>query len=209
MNELKLLCVALGIEADEAFARRFEGLGGARGLMATGADVLDLRPAQRRRLEAILELAAALAAPTALPDAIRGPEDVVAWLAPKITHALQESFWVVMLDARGRPIAREEVARGTLTACLVHPREVFAPAIRRRAASIVLVHNHPSGDVEPSDEDVALTERLTELGVLVGIPVVDHVVVGGGRFRSLGGPQTPLSSARDSRVVGLDRSASG
>ena len=82
-------------------------------------------------------------------------------------------------------IAELRISEGTLTAALVHPREVFAPAIRLAAAALVLVHNHPSGDPTPSAEDAALTERLRRAGELIGIRVLDHVVVGQGRFVSL------------------------
>ena len=77
------------------------------------------------------------------------------------------------------------VSEGSLTAALVHPREVFAPAIRAAAAALVLIHNHPSGDPTPSAEDSAITERLRQVGELVGIRVLDHVVVGRGRWVSM------------------------
>lgn len=87
-----------------------------------------------------------------------------------------ENFFVLMLDARGRVQSVKRIATGTLTACLVHPREVFGPAIRAHAAQIVLGHNHPSEDPTPSPDDLTLTERVSEAGDLLGIPVVDHVV---------------------------------
>jgi DNA repair protein RadC len=90
---------------------------------------------------------------------------------------MRESFHVLMLDGRHRLIALEEVSVGTLTASLVHPREVFRGAIRHAAASILLVHNHPSGDPSPSAEDRAVTERLYGAGELLGISVIDHVIV--------------------------------
>src|SRR5262249_61634703 len=81
----------------------------------------------------------------------------------------------LLLDGRNRLRAEIVVSEGTLTTALVHPREVFAPAIRDRAAALILVHNHPSGDPTPSSEDVALTERLRQVGEVVGIRVLDHV----------------------------------
>jgi DNA repair protein RadC len=89
----------------------------------------------------------------------------------------RETFWVLLLDGRNR--LRDElcVSVGTLTAALVHPREVFGPAVRSGAASVILVHNHPSGDPTPSAEDVDLTRRLVQAGDLIGISVLDHVIV--------------------------------
>src|SRR5258707_90132 len=88
----------------------------------------------------------------------------------------------VVRDGGNRLRAEICVSEGTLTTALVHPREVFAPAIRDRAAALILVHNHPSGDPTPSSEDVALTDRLRQVGEVVGIRVLDHVVVGQGRY---------------------------
>ncbi len=129
---------------------------------------------------------------------------MVRYLAPRLAPLPVETFWVVMLDARGRPLGESQVGLGTLSACLVHPREVFAPALRARAASVVLVHNHPSGDPAPSEEDVALTVRLAEVGDLMGIPLLDHVVVGRAGHRSIGGAATlaPRAAADPARTRG-------
>jgi len=89
------------------------------------------------------------------------------------------------LDARNQKIARETVSIGTLTMSLVHPREVFEPAIARSAAHIILAHNHPSGDPEPSHEDIRVTEQLQEAGKILGIAILDHVVVASAGFKSM------------------------
>jgi DNA repair protein RadC len=91
--------------------------------------------------------------------------------------AIQEEFHIVTLDTKHKPIHRHFITRGTLDASLVHPREVFRPAIRDSASAVLLVHNHPSGDPTPSREDHAVTEQLTEAGRLLGITVLDHIVV--------------------------------
>jgi DNA repair protein RadC len=91
----------------------------------------------------------------------------------------------MLLDSKHRLIRPEIVSEGTLTTSLVHPREVFRPAIRESAAAIALAHNHPSGDPEPSADDIAVTRRLLRTGRLVGIPVLDHVVMGHNRWVSL------------------------
>lgn len=97
-----------------------------------------------------------------------------------------EAFGIVILDARNRPVHFRIVSRGTLVASLVHPREVFQPAIKANAASVILFHNHPSGVVAPSPEDKGITRRLSQAGDILGIPVLDHVIVApGGDFHSM------------------------
>ncbi len=96
----------------------------------------------------------------------------------------KERFLTVLVDGKNRVLAEVTVSEGILTASLVHPCEVFAPAIRAAAAGMVLVHNHPSGDPEPSPEDHEVTRRLVAVGDLVGIRVLDHVVIGDGRYVS-------------------------
>jgi DNA repair protein RadC len=90
----------------------------------------------------------------------------------------QEEFVLVTLDTKYRPIRIVRITRGTLDASLVHPREVFRPAILDAAAAVLLVHNHPSGDPTPSKEDIAVTDRLTEAGNIIGVRVLDHLVIG-------------------------------
>ncbi len=119
-----------------------------------------------------------------LGEPVRGGEDVYHYLAPRLAHLRCECFYVLYLDTKGRLLHEQEVSRGTLSSSLVHPREVFAPALLRRAAAIVVAHNHPSGDPEPSADDRTTTRRLQRAGRLLGIELLDHVVVGAGRFTS-------------------------
>ena len=92
---------------------------------------------------------------------------------------------VILQDVKGYVITHEVVSIGSLSHTLVHPREVFYPAIRHKAASIIVAHNHPSGDPEPSDQDYEVTKVLIDSGNLIGIPVHDHLIIGHGRFVSL------------------------
>jgi DNA repair protein RadC len=101
-----------------------------------------------------------------------------------LPRARREHFVVLLLNARHELERRETVSIGSLNASIVHPREVFLPAILHSAASVVLVHNHPSGDPTPSAEDVAITERLRQVGEIMGVRVLDHVVIGHGRYVS-------------------------
>lgn len=116
---------------------------------------------------------------------VRSPDEVFQRLRCRMDGLSQEIFVVLALDVRNAVIDEIEVARGCLTGVEVHPREVFRPLIRMAAAAAVVAHNHPSGDPTPSPEDVFLTRRLREVGDIVGIPVLDHVVVGRGSYVSL------------------------
>lgn len=96
----------------------------------------------------------------------------------RLSSLRKEIFCVLLLDAKHRKLREVQVSEGSLTASIVHPREVFAPAVRDSAAAMILVHNHPSGDPSPSPEDVEITRRLREVGELMGVRVLDHVIVG-------------------------------
>ncbi|MFZ5982695.1 MAG: RadC family protein [Patescibacteria group bacterium] len=117
-------------------------------------------------------------------EMILSPKDVFENLRD-IRDNKREHFVVFFLDARNQEIQKEIISIGTLNASLVHPREVFEPAVRHSAAQILLSHNHPSGDTEPSDDDVEITKRLQEAGKIMGIEVVDHVIVTSNSFLSL------------------------
>jgi DNA repair protein RadC len=116
---------------------------------------------------------------------LRSPEDAGRYLLPRYAARPVETFGLLALDVRHRLRREAVVSVGCLTASLVHPREVFQEAVVSRAAALVLFHNHPSGDPEPSAEDLALTRRLAAAGTLMGIEVLDHLVLGAGRFVSL------------------------
>ena len=118
-----------------------------------------------------------------LPSISR-PADVLTIVAD-IKDRRKEYFVAVFLNARNQVICREDVSVGSLNASLVHPREVFAPAVGSSAASVVLAHNHPSGDVTPSREDIELTRRMVQAGEIMGIEVLDHLIVGAERFLSM------------------------
>ena len=116
---------------------------------------------------------------------MRGPRDVFDRMEPRLRDLPQEEFHALLLSARHSVIREAFITRGILDASLIHPREVFRPAITESAAAIILVHNHPSGDPTPSAEDRAIMKQLSAAGRTVGISVVDHVVIGDGRFVSL------------------------
>jgi DNA repair protein RadC len=195
LSDAELLALLLrtgapGVDALAVASKLLAAHGGLQGLARSDADELPRVPglgrAKRASLRASLELARRLAAGRLEPGtAIRGPADVFRYFHPGLRHARQERFLVVLLDGRHRVLRQELVSQGTLTASLVHPREVFRPALRESAAALVLVHNHPSGDPTPSPEDREITGRLIRAGELLGVPVVDHVVVAERGYASL------------------------
>lgn len=170
--------------ADELLRDGLRGLAGrSPGELAAE---LGLGPAKAARLLGALEMGARLASqPTAEAPVFRAPEDAARWLLPRYAARPVETFGLLALDVRQRLRREAIVSVGCLTSSLVHPREVFQEAIAARAAGLILFHNHPSGDPEPSAEDLALTRRLAAAGTLMGIEVVDHLVLGAGRFVSL------------------------
>ncbi|MGQ0553473.1 MAG: JAB domain-containing protein [Planctomycetota bacterium] len=138
------------------------------------------------RLASALELgrrAARVELPTG--QVVRGLADLEPHLRSMLDGRLKEQFIVVLLDARNRPLRTERVSEGCLTWSVVHPREVFAPAVRESAGAVIVAHNHPSGDPTPSAQDVEVTGRLARAGELLGIPLLDHIVVGRRRCISM------------------------
>lgn len=142
------------------------------------------------RIHASIELAKEIAEPQAkYRPRITGPATAIQYCLTELRalacHGVQEEFWVVTLDTKNQPIANHQITVGTLRNSLVHPREVFRPAIADAANCIIIAHNHPSGDPTPSDQDISVTERLESAAELLGIPVIDHIVVAGDRGLSI------------------------
>jgi DNA repair protein RadC len=195
LSDVELLAVVLGGGAAGAsglaLAHRLLDAAGGLGQL----DRLDrlpsaagrrLGPRRAAALRAAIELGRRAAAePLGIGSPVRDAAAVWAHFRGRLPQLEHEVFYVLLLDGRNRVQTEVRVSEGSLTAALVHPREVFGPAIRAAAAALVLVHNHPSGDPTPSPEDVAITERLRQAGELVGIRVLDHVVVGRGRWVSM------------------------
>lgn len=183
--ELLSLVVRTGDRARDAWTiahATLDRFGGLAGLATASGPELEtvagLGPAKSASLRAAIELARRLVdEPIARGQPVRSPRDVQRHFRGRLRDSQRESFHVLLVDARHRLISTEEVSVGTLTASLVHPREVFRGAIRNAAAALVLVHNHPSGDPSPSAEDRSVTERLRSAGALLGIRVLDHVIV--------------------------------
>ncbi len=113
------------------------------------------------------------------------PESISNYFMEEMRHVKEEKFIVVLLDAKCRMIGYEVISKGSLTASIVHPREVYKTAVQKSAHSIIVLHNHPSGDPSPSREDIQITARLKEVGGIMGIPLLDHIIIGDGSYISL------------------------
>ncbi len=110
-------------------------------------------------------------------EKIKKPETVFNLLKNEIGNKMKENFYILSLTTRNNLISVDKVSTGTLSASLAHPREVFLPAIKNSASTVIIVHNHPSGDTQPSEDDLEITKRLVEAGKILGIDVVDHIIV--------------------------------
>jgi len=192
-NELLAVVIGSGVRAMSALSIAnavLEQAGGLHGLCRVNHQVLcrmkGLGAARAARLLAALELGrrAVVRRPPARLK-LRSPREVAVYLLPIYGGRPIEHFGAVMLDSKHRVLRTVIVSVGALDGTVVQPRDVFREAMTTGAAAIVVFHNHPSGDPAPSEDDVQLTERLTEAGDLIGIEVLDHIVLGEGQFCSL------------------------
>jgi len=149
------------------------------------SDVKGVGPAKASQVKAALELARRLAQfSEASRPVIKSPNDAAALVMEEMRHLDREHFRALLLNTKNQVIGTDKVSVGTLNSSTVHPRELFRNAIRRSAASLILVHNHPSGDPAPSREDLDITRRLIEAGKIIGIEILDHIIIGDNRFIS-------------------------
>lgn len=192
-EELLAVLIGSGIRATPATAiattliRQAGGITKlARARPAELATIPGIGSARAARIAAAFHLGRRALEAADCSASITSPADVFARLRPRVAGLCQEVFIVLALNARNIVIDELEVARGSLAGVEVHPREVFRPLIRQAAAAAIVAHNHPSGDPHPSEDDIALTHRLVRVGELVGIPVLDHIVIGSAAFTSIG-----------------------
>lgn len=191
--ELLAILLRVGVPGENAVQvgqRLLKTFGGLSGLhRASFQEVCQqhgIGEAKTAQIKAAIELGRrmALESPEERP-AIHNPSDVAALVSYEMEGFEQEHLWVILLDTRNRVISIERIYKGSLNSSSVRIGELFRAAIQRNAASIVIVHNHPSGDPTPSPEDVALTRGAVQAGKLMDIEVLDHLVIGLGRFVSL------------------------
>lgn len=148
-------------------------------------EITGIGKTKARQVIATIQLSRLLALPSPTTQIIKSPQDVHQFIEAELRYEKQEHFICILLNTKNGIISKETISIGTLNSSLVHPREVFRPAIKRAAASIICVHNHPSGNPDPSPEDISTTKRLIEAGKTIGIDVLDHIIIGGNSYVSL------------------------
>lgn len=163
--------------------------GGLKGIEEASVSELSaikgIGPAKIAQLKASLEIARRVGNKKwETGEPLRSAEDVYRHFRENLGREKRELFYVVLLNNKHRKIRDVKISEGSLTASLVHPREVYNPVIRESAAAVIFVHNHPSGDPAPSPEDIDITRRLKEVGDVMGVRVLDHVVIGSDRYFS-------------------------
>ncbi len=190
LSEAQLLAIVLstgdaasGQSALDLAMHLLQTFGGMRALDAASIAELcqakGIGPAKATTVKAALELGKRLSREQpARKLKVTAPQDLVNYFRPHLQHLRKEVFKVVLLDTKHQMLKDVTISEGSLSASLVHPREAFLPAIKESAAAVIFLHNHPSGDPAPSAEDRELTLRLAEVGQLVGISVLDHIIIG-------------------------------
>ncbi len=185
-QEILALILGRGIRGESVMVtsqRLLSKFGNLKGIANASMEELTqvngIGPAKAAQIKAAVELSKRLesAADESQRPAIKSPEDVANIVRSQLKGKKREHFLVLCLDTRNRLINCRPVSMGSLDTSVVHPREAFKEAVSSSAASVIFVHNHPSGDPEPSKEDIELTKRLAEAGKIVGIEVLDHIIV--------------------------------
>lgn len=191
-KELLAILLRTGTQQESALAlaekllARFDSL---RGLATASfeelVEVSGIGPAKATDILAAFELAKRLAdSHMEFQGVVNSPQDAAQMVLRELSLEDKEHFMILMLNTKHRIIAKKVISIGHLHASLVHPREMFKEAIKRSSAAVILVHNHPSGDLTPSKDDLTTTERLKEVGEILGIEVLDHIIVGDNRYLS-------------------------
>jgi DNA repair protein RadC len=193
-QEILALILGRGISGESVMVtaqRLLSQFGGLKGIASASLEELSqvrgIGIAKASQIKAAVELAHRVEDYSEATEKIslKTPEDIVGLVQGKLRDKKKEYFLAILLDTRNQLIRAAEISVGSLDSSIVHPREVFKEAISASAASVIFVHNHPSGDTEASDDDIALTKRLAQAGEIVGIDVLDHVIIGGKSFTSL------------------------
>lgn len=194
LSDAELLAIVLGmgiknISALDLATGLLVKYGSLRNLKEASLEELTeekgIGPAKAVGIKAAIEMGRRIAGDVHSRIPIKSPEDVVSMTMEEMKYYDREHFRVMYLDRKGGLLKMEDVSVGGLHSSIVHPREVFKTAVKKSAASMILVHNHPSGDPTPSQEDIDITHRLLEAGKLMGIEIIDHVVIGDNKYCSL------------------------
>ncbi len=169
--------VDLGIELLDKFGS-LDGIGQA-GIRET-YQISGIGEAKAAEIKAAIELGRRHQKPSLAGASFCSSDDVASYYRPRMKDLKKETFRCALLDAKNKIIRDEVVSIGSLTSSIVHPRDTFKAAIRESAAAVIFIHNHPSGDTKPSQEDILLTRRLVQAGEILGIQVLDHIIIGDG-----------------------------
>ena len=176
------------VEIGKALINRFDSLNNlSQASLKELQDMEGIGPVKAITLQAAFQLSRNMQKEIAENKIVycRNPDDVARIFIPRLGHLKQELFSIALLDSAGQFIREREITKGTINSSLIHAREVFRVAIREAATSIILVHNHPSGQLKPSNEDLSITKQLSAAGETIGIPVQDHLIIAGDKYLSL------------------------
>ena len=180
MSDKELLALLVGVNADSFHMESISDV------LEAPMTLYGIGEKKALKVEAIGELVRRISSMQARKvETIHGPEDVAHVLMPRVKHEQKEHFMLMCLNTKNHVIAVSDISIGSISASIVHPREVFKEALARSAAAIIIAHNHPSGDPSPSREDINVTQRLAKAGKVMDIPLLDHIVLGDNRFVSL------------------------
>lgn len=191
-EELLAIIIGTGSKGEDVFKlsrRILDDIGGIQGLLTCSArefiSIKGIKNAKAAKILAVCEIYKRLSKPKEKAMVIKKPSDIVNLIMADIFFKKQEVFIVITLDSKNKVICKKEIFKGSLNSSLVHPREVFKEALKDSAASIVICHNHPSGEPTPSKEDIDVTIRIKKCGEIMGIELLDHVIIGDNKYISL------------------------
>jgi DNA repair protein RadC len=189
LSEAQLLAILIrngkagrtAVDLGRELLERFGGLAGLEQASITEmCGIQGIGPAKAAEIKAAIELGRRYQKPRLAGASFCSSLDVVEYYRPRMKDAKKEMFRCALLDTKNKILREEIVSIGSLTASIVHPRDTFKAAIRESAAAVIFIHNHPSGDIKPSREDILLTKRLVQAGEVLGIQVLDHIIIGDG-----------------------------
>ncbi len=191
-SELLALIIGFGSKKDSAITLSqkiiYNNNKGLLNIVETNPELLKsfngISDAKAAKILAVAELSKRISRERVSKTKITSPQTISALLLEEMRYLKKEVFKTVLLDTKNNVISINNVSVGCLDSTVVHPREVFLDAIKSSSAAIILVHNHPSGEVEPSKDDISITNRIIECGKIIGIKVLDHIIIGNGNYLS-------------------------
>ena len=187
LSEAQLLAIIIrngrsgrtAVDLGRELLERFGSLAGVeQAAIKEICEVPGIGPAKATELKAAIELGRRYQKPTLAGASFCSSQDVAEYYRPRMKDLKKETFRCALLDTRNKIVREEIVSIGSLSAAIVHPRDTFKAAIRESAAAVIFIHNHPSGELKPSQEDILLTKRLVQAGEVLGIQVLDHIIIG-------------------------------